>query len=66
MANAELNVPTFVKGEPGFAGKLNELAAAVLQLAKDLNGLKEAVETLKKNAPATKPVTTRKASTKAE
>lgn len=63
---AELKVPNFVKGEPGFAAKLNELGAAVLQLSKDLRGLAEAVETLKNNAPASKPAATRKASTKAE
>lgn len=61
---AELNVPTFVKGEPGFAAKLNELGAAVLQLAAELGATQKELAELKA-ASAAKPATTRKASTKA-
>lgn len=62
---SEITVPTFVKGESGFAAKLNELASAVLSLASELATVSKELEALKASAPA-KATTTRKAATKAE
>lgn len=62
---AELTVPTFVKGEPGFAAKLNELGAAFIALATEVNKLHAELEATKAPAPA-KATATRKAPTKAE
>lgn len=53
------NVPHFVKGEPGFADKLNQLGAALTEALGRIAELEAAAK-----APA-KPATTRKtASTK--
>lgn len=50
----ELTVPTFVKGEPGFAAKLNELAAIVDALIKAHNAQAEAPAPAAAKAPARK------------
>lgn len=39
MAKWKHNVPTFKKGEPGFADKLNQLADAVRETRAELNKL---------------------------
>lgn len=65
MARITTEVPSFVKGEPGFAGKLNQLGAVLIEIIKAVNELAEALEALKTAAPAAKPAT-RKAPTKAE
>jgi hypothetical protein len=62
MALDPNDVPSFVKGEPGFAGKLNQLGAVLIGVIKAVNELTKAVEGLQ----AAKPATARKASTKAE
>lgn len=62
MAQITTEVPSFVKGEPGFAGKLNQLGAVVIELIKGFNELAKDVEALKASP---KPAT-RTASTKAK
>jgi hypothetical protein len=59
MAKLDLTIPTFVKGESGFAAKLNELASAVSAIQDALNAQTETP------APAAKTAA-RKATTKAE
>ena len=41
MAKWKHNVPTFKKGEPGFADKLNQLADALRETRTELNKLQE-------------------------
>lgn len=62
MAELEITVPSFVKGEPGFAAKLNELGATLRQLAAAVNSQAKELEALK----ATKAPVARKATAKAE
>jgi hypothetical protein len=64
MAQIEITVPSFVKGEPGFAAKLNELGVALTQLAAAFNEQAKELEALRVAAP--KATATRKAPTKAE
>jgi outer membrane murein-binding lipoprotein Lpp len=61
-------VPTFVRGEPGFAAKLNQLAEAVRELQKAVSTLHGVVEALApaEAVEAPKPATRRKATAKAE
>lgn len=59
-------VPHFVKGEPGFAAKLNELGSALTEALEAIASLTAQVEELKaakapaKAAPAKKTATTSK------
>lgn len=50
----ELTVPTFVRGEPGFAAKLNELGAVLTALIKAHNAQVEAPAPTPAKAPARK------------
>lgn len=65
---AELDIPTFTRGEHSFAAKLNQLGAAILGLANQLELLQEEVKALAEaheksapKAPATRKATASKA-----
>jgi predicted trehalose synthase len=59
-------VPTFVRGEPGFAAKLNQLGAAVREVQAALTAKEEATPALPEPVEAPKATTRRKAPAKAE
>jgi hypothetical protein len=65
MSRITTEVPSFVKGEPGFAGKLNQLGAVLIEVIKVVNELAEAIKAIQAATPA-KATATRKAPTKAE
>lgn len=55
-------IPVFVKGEPGFADKLNQLAAVVAEVIERLDAQGEPAETPK--TPTVKPSARKTAASK--
>ena len=47
-------VPVFVKGEPGFAAKLNQLGAVMREVTEAMQALGAAVEAMQEKTPARK------------